>query len=62
MLRHSSTAAPAPSMAAAPTAPVVPLYSPKTTETTTIPVQIHAIAMLCRPPLPVGQPGPSLYI
>ena len=45
MDRHSSTAAAAPSMAAAPTAPMVPAYIPYPTDSTTIPVQIHAIAM-----------------
>ena len=49
MAMHSSTAAPAPSQAAALTASMVPLTAANTSDTVTIPVQIQAIAM-SRPP------------
>ena len=45
MLRHSSTAAAAPSSAAFPTAEMVPPVRPNATESTTIPVHTHAIAI-----------------
>ena len=46
MERHSRTACPAPSSAAALTASMRPYTAPHTTLTTAIPVQIHAIAIL----------------
>ena len=45
METHSSTAAVAPSMAAADTSAIVPLMSPKTRDSTTMPVQTQAIAI-----------------
>ena len=42
---HNSTAAPAPSIAADETAPIVPVKDPEITETVTIPAHIHAITI-----------------
>ena len=46
MERHSSTAAAAPSMAAAATAPLCPVHSPHTSDSTTMPSQMTDIAIL----------------
>ena len=47
---HSSTAAVAPSSAAPPSSPTLPVSMPNTSETATIPVQSHAIAIKIPPP------------
>lgn len=55
MDRHSSTAAAAPSMAAAATAGPFPVARPHRMETTTIPVQITVIA------IPDTSPSSPIY-
>ena len=63
MLRHSSTAAAAPSIAAEPTAPMVPFSSPQATAAATIPVQIHAIAIFHHaPPVLDSRGRPSILL
>ena len=47
---QSSTAALAPSSAAFPSSPTLPVSMPNTSETATIPVQSHAIAIKIPPP------------
>lgn len=60
MDRHSSTAAAAPSIAAAATAGPFPVARPHRTAATTIPVQITAIAIATRllfpPPIYMARP------
>lgn len=51
---HSSTAAVAPSSAAPPSSPTLPVSMPNTSETATIPVQSHAIALKIPLPKPVS--------
>ena len=64
IFKHSCTAAAAPSMAAFPTAPMVPLSIPYATDNTTIPVHTQAIAILVTLPLlfPASSGAVPLYI